>query len=138
MQTILIADDDEGIRALIETTLESPDCRILLAEDGETALELAHRELPDLVILDWMMPKLTGPEIAERLHCDPLTAQIPIVLLTGMSKEENRKRGLATGALAYLIKPFSPLQLLAIVRQVLAEKGEGDVAAGEVAAATGR
>ncbi len=138
MQTILIADDDEGIRALIETTLESPKCRILLAEDGETALELAHRELPDLVILDWMMPKLTGPEIAERLHCDPLTAQIPIVLLTGMSKEENRKRGLATGALAYLIKPFSPLQLLAIVRQVLAEKGEGDVAPREVAAASGR
>ena len=138
MQTILIADDDEGIRALIETTLESPDCRILLAEDGETALEFAHRELPDLIILDWMMPGLTGPEIAERLHCDPLTAQIPIVLLTGMSKEENRKRGLATGALAYLIKPFSPLQLLAIVRQVLAEKGEGDVAGREVAASAGR
>ena len=138
MQTILIADDDEGIRALIETTLEAPDCRILLAEDGEAALALARTELPDLVILDWMMPSLTGPEIAERLHCDPLTAQIPIVLLTGMSREENRQRGLATGALAYLIKPFSPLQLLQIVQQVLAEKGEADVRGTEVAAAARR
>ncbi len=132
MQTVLIADDDEGIRALIETTLESPDCRVLLAEDGEAALALARRELPDLVILDWMMPKLTGPEIAERLPCDPLTAGIPIVLLTGMSREENRQRGLATGALAYLIKPFSPLQLLQIVQQVLTEKGEADVVAREI------
>jgi CheY-like chemotaxis protein len=135
MQTVLIADDDEGIRALIETTLESPDCRVLLAEDGEAALALARRELPDLVILDWVMPKLTGPEIAERLHCDALTAQIPVILLTGMAREENRKRGLATGALAYLIKPFSPLQLLQIVQQVLAEKGDADVRGREVAAA---
>jgi CheY-like chemotaxis protein len=138
MQTILIADDDEGIRALIETTLESPACRILLAEDGDAALALARRELPDLVILDWMMPKLTGPEIAERLHCDPLTAGIPIVLLTGMACEENRQRGLATGALAYLIKPFSPLQLLQIVQQVLAEKGEADGRGTEVAVAAHR
>ena len=138
MQTILIADDDEGIRALIETTLESPDCRVLLAEDGDTALALARRELPDLVILDWMMPQLTGPEVAERLHCDPLTAEIPIVLLTGMAREENRKRGLATGALAYLIKPFSPLQLLQIVQQVLAEKGEANAVGAEAAVAARR
>ena len=118
MQTILIADDDEGIRALIETTLESPDCRILLAEDGETALELAHRELPDLIILDWMMPKLNGAELAERLRADPLTAHIPLVLLTGVQDEAHRRHRAALGALTCLVKPFSPLELLELVRRV--------------------
>ena len=126
MQTILIADDDEGIRDLIATTLESSDRRLLEAEDGAAALAAARRELPDVVILDWRMPELTGPEVAERLRADALTAGIPIILLTGMAEAEDRQRGLATGALAYLVKPFSPLQLLRIVQQVLSEKAQPD------------
>jgi two-component system phosphate regulon response regulator PhoB len=126
MQTILIADDDEGIRDLVATTLESSDRRLLEAKDGAAALATAQRELPDLVILDWRMPELTGPEVAERLRADALTAAIPIILLTGMAQEEDRQRGLATGALAYLVKPFSPLQLLKIVQQVLGEKAQPD------------
>jgi two-component system phosphate regulon response regulator PhoB len=126
MRTILIADDEEGIRALIATTLESPDCRLLEAEDGATALEAAHRELPDLIIMDWRMPHLSGPEVAERLRADALTAGIPIILLTGMALEADRRRGLAAGVLAYLVKPFSPLELLKIVQKVLNEKAHRD------------
>jgi CheY-like chemotaxis protein len=135
MRTILIADDEEGIRALIATTLEAPDCQLLEAADGATALEKAHRELPDLIIMDWRMPHLSGPEVAERLRADTLTAGIPIILLTGMGLEADRQRGLAAGVLAYLVKPFSPLELLKIVQQVLSEKAHRDERATDIPAA---
>jgi two-component system phosphate regulon response regulator PhoB len=126
MQNILIADDEEGIRELIEATLASPDCRILQAADGAAALSLAHQYIPDLIILDWMMPKLSGPEVAERLRGDATTAGIPIILLTGLGDENHRRRGATLGAVAYLIKPFSPLQLMEIVEHVLRERLSDD------------
>jgi len=122
MQSILIADDEQGIRDLIDATLGSPDCRILQAADGATALALARSNLPDLIILDWMMPKLTGPEVVGRLRADSLTAHIPVILLTGLGDEMHRRRGAGLGAVAYLVKPFSPLQLMEIVQQVLSER----------------
>ena len=120
MQTILIADDEESIRRLIEATLESPGRLLLQAVNGTSAVDMACRELPDLIILDWMMPGMTGPEVVNKLRQVSSTADIPIILLTAMAGEQDRLKGLATGAMAYLVKPFSPLQLLQIVQQVLA------------------
>lgn len=134
MQTILIADDDDGIRALIEATLESPECRVLQAADGAAALAAARQQKPDLIILDWMMPKLSGLEVAERLRGDAITAGIPIILLTGLNDESHKRRGASVGALAYLVKPFSPLQLLGLVHHVLSQRtdkhGNADQIAG--------
>jgi len=122
MQTILIADDEESLRTLIDTTLEAPGLRILQAANGEQAAEIARREHPDLILLDWMMPGKTGIEVAEALRQDPVTAEIAIVMLTGRNQERDRLRGLALGIRAYLVKPFSPLQLLECVRDVLGSR----------------
>jgi len=119
MKTVLIADDEESLRALIKTTLEAPGLRILHAANGEQAAELARREHPDLILMDWMMPGKTGIEVAEALRGDPGTAHIAIIMLTGRNHEKDRQRGLALGIGAYLAKPFSPLQLLECVRQAL-------------------
>jgi CheY-like chemotaxis protein len=125
MHTILIADDEGSIRTLIETTLEGPGCKLLLAENGSIAFEIASRELPDLIVLDWMMPSMTGLEVAERLRQESRTAKIPIILLTAKGQETDKKQGLEVGAVAYLVKPFSPLELLQIVQRILAGETQG-------------
>ncbi|HVP51111.1 MAG TPA: response regulator [Terriglobales bacterium] len=128
MKTILIADDEESLRTLIETTLEAPGLRILHAANGEQAVELARAEHPDLILLDWMMPGRTGIEVAETLRGEPSTADIAILMLTGRDREKDRQRGLALGIGAYLVKPFSPLQLLECVRRALtASEGRNKV-----------
>jgi len=119
MQTILIADDEESLRLLIQTTLESPEIRILHAGDGNQALELARREHPQLLVLDWCMPGQDGIEVAEALRRDPVTADIAILMLTAMGSEQDRRQGLALGLEGYLIKPFSPLELIQCVQDVL-------------------
>jgi CheY-like chemotaxis protein len=126
MKTILIADDEESLRMLIETTLEAPGLRILQAADGNQAVELARQEHPDLILLDWRMPGKTGIEVAEVLRGEPATADIAILMLTAMGQEQDRQRGLALGIRAYLVKPFSPLQLLECVQGVLANREEGN------------
>jgi len=122
MKTVLIADDEESLRTLIETTLEAPGLRVLHAANGNQAVELARREHPDLILLDWMMPGKTGIEVAEVLRGEPETADIAILMLTAMGHEQDRQRGLALGIRAYLVKPFSPLQLLECVRGALAQR----------------
>lgn len=130
MNTILIADDEQSLRLLIRTTLEGPDYTLLEAADGISALEMARREMPELIVLDWMMPGKSGLEVARELKADPRTAHIAILMLTAMGQEQDRKQGLATGVQAYLSKPFSPLELLQRVQEVLrvAEfcRGESD------------
>ncbi len=130
MNTILIADDEESLRLLIRTTLDSPDYTLLEAGDGVSALDMARREAPDLIVLDWMMPGKSGLEVARELKGNPRTAHIAILMLTAMGQEQDRKQGLAAGVQAYLSKPFSPLELLQRVQEVLrvAEfcRGESD------------
>ncbi len=130
MKTILIADDEESLRLLIRTTLEGPQYRLLEAADGMAALEMARAERPDLIILDWMMPGKSGVEVAHELRADPPTAHIPLVMLTAMGQEKDRKLGLSAGVQAYLVKPFSPLELLDRVDEVLrmAEFCQGEAA----------
>jgi len=120
MKTILLADDEESLRALVEMTLEHPEVRILHAECGEAALAIARSEHPDLMLLDWRMPGKTGIEVARELRADTRTADIAIVMLTAMGSEDDRRQGLELGVRAYLVKPFSPLVLLECVQEVLA------------------
>lgn len=120
MKTILIADDDKSFRDLIQITLQTPDIHIFQAADGDEALQLARQEHPELIVLDWRMPGKTGLEVAEALRRDPATADIAILMLTAMGQEEDRKQGLALGVQGYLIKPFSPLELLKRVQELCA------------------
>jgi CheY-like chemotaxis protein len=119
MKTILLVDDEEILRTLVHTTLEDPAYHILEAEDGASALEIARREIPALILLDWMMPKMSGIEVARQLRQDPTTAHIPIIMLTAKDQAKDREAGLALGIAAYLVKPFSPLELLETIETVL-------------------
>ncbi|HXZ27331.1 MAG TPA: response regulator [Terriglobales bacterium] len=123
MKTILVADDEASIRVLIRTTLENPECRILEAATGAAALSMAGRLLPELIVLDWMMPGISGLDVLRALRNDPRTAAIPVIMVTAMGQERHRAEGLALGAQAYLVKPFSPLELLQLTQQVLEAGG---------------
>lgn len=119
---ILVADDDPSLRFLVTETLSEGSRRLLQACDGLEALDLARKELPDLILLDVAMPGMTGVEVCEALKADSRTRHIPVVMLTAKDKPQDRERGLAAGAEAYLTKPFSPLQLLHLVEDLLLER----------------
>jgi signal transduction histidine kinase len=118
MKTILLADDDASLRALARLTMNDPDYCFLEASDGKEALELARSQQPDLLILDWMMPTLSGIEVARNLRQDPITARIPVIMLTAKGQEKDRELGRAVGVHSYLVKPFSPLDLRERIQNV--------------------
>jgi CheY-like chemotaxis protein len=119
MKTILIADDEAHLRLLVSTTLDEPDYRLLEASDGAQALELAKAELPDLVILDWMMPRISGIQVLQALREDPRTTALPVIMLTAKAQRVDRNGAVGLGVRGYLIKPFSPLELIQLVEKVL-------------------
>lgn len=121
---LLIADDEPAVRLLVRTTLERDSLQIFEAASGEEAIELARRQQPDVVLLDVMMPGLSGFEVCQTLKSEPATAAIKVILLTGKTQEEDRDRGNAVGADGYFTKPFSPLALLTKVDEVLEESGQ--------------
>lgn len=123
MKRILIADDDDAMRELVQATLEGPEFEILLAANGHEALQRAITERPDIIILDWEMPGMTGAEVTKELRRLPETARIPIVMLTGRAQDHNA--GLKLGVNAYLVKPFSPLLLLECLNVALKHDGNG-------------
>src|SRR6266478_6447538 len=82
--TVVIVDDEESIRTLVQATLAGPECRVLLAANGHEALALAHSEHPQVIVLDWMMPGMSGLEFLRRLNTDPEVASIPVLMLTAM------------------------------------------------------
>ncbi len=116
-RTILIADDEIALRMLVRATLDTGHLRIIEAADGPTALRLAREELPDLILLDWSMPGLTGIEVAQALHDDPATAELPIVMLTARALAFDQDAARDAGVAHYMTKPFSPRALLDLVRQ---------------------
>ncbi len=118
MKKILLADDEANLRMLARITLDDPAYRILEAEDGLVALTLARSERPDLLVLDWMMPGLTGIEVARLLRQDPTTAHIPVIMLTAKGQEADRAQGRDIGVHAHLVKPFSPLELLQKIQEI--------------------
>lgn len=116
MQTILIADDDHKIIDMLRRTLVYEGYDVLTAADGPEALAQAQSHQPDLVVLDWMMPGLSGLEVARRLRAADKT---PILMLTARDAIEDRVEGLDVGADDYLVKPFAPVELLARIRALL-------------------
>ena len=118
-RTVLLADDDPGLRHLVEATLGSDEFRLLHAADGEETLDVARRESPDLILLDVNMPKRNGIDVCRILKGDAGTSQIRIVMLTASSSEADKARGRAVGADEYFIKPFSPVALLNKVYELL-------------------
>jgi two-component system phosphate regulon response regulator PhoB len=119
MAKILIAEDDRAVRSLIRMTLDAGVTDILEVDDGEAALQLARRELPQLIFLDWSMPGSDGLEVCRALRDDPRMAEIKIVMLTARAEAGDREAALAAGADDYITKPFSPIQLLDKVIEVL-------------------
>ena len=119
MKTILLADDEANLRILVRTTLDDSNYNILEVADGTSALDLARQQRPDLLVLDWMMPGINGIDVARTLRQDPSTADIPIIMLTARGQETDKAQGGSLGAYAYLVKPFSPLELLQKVQEAL-------------------
>lgn len=119
---LLIADDDEGVRQLIRVTLQSQEYEIFEAADGEEALGLTYQHRPHLILLDVMMPKVSGFDVCRRLKEDPATAAIPIVMLTVKGQGDDLDEADAVGADAYFVKPFSPIALLRKVEEIFSEE----------------
>lgn len=116
---VLVVEDEASLATLLQYNLEREGFRVGIAQDGEEALVMADETLPDLVLLDWMLPKVPGIEVCRRLRGRPDAKNIPIIMLTARGEETDRIRGLDTGADDYVTKPFSMTELLARVRAVL-------------------
>ncbi len=129
MKTVLVVDDDPDIRELVTWKLAQAGYATLAAGDGEAALDvvtagaIAGRPVPDLVLVDWMMPRITGIEVCRALRENPTTARIPIILLTAKAQESEIECGFEAGVDDYIVKPFSPKAMLVRIEAVLA-RGE--------------
>ena len=116
---VLVIDDEAPIRLLCRVNLEAEQMEVLEASDGPSGLELARAEIPDVVLLDVMMPGLDGWRVAEELLDDERTAGIPIVFLTARAELRDRARGIDLGGVDYVTKPFNPVELAPLVRDLL-------------------
>ncbi|WP_427968421.1 phosphate regulon transcriptional regulator PhoB [Altererythrobacter sp.] len=116
---LLLVEDDPALSELLEYRFRNEGYDVRCTPDGDEALVLASEELPDLIILDWMIEGTSGIEVCRRLRRDKQTAHVPIIMLTAREAEDDRIRGLETGADDYLTKPFSPRELLARVAAVM-------------------
>lgn len=133
---VLVVEDEEPIAQLLKYNLEKEGYRVSVAGDGEEALLLADEGKPDLVVLDWMLPKLAGIEVCRRLRSARESRNTPIVMLTARGEEGDRIRGLDTGADDYIVKPFQMSELLArlraVMRRIRPALADDKIAAGDV------
>jgi DNA-binding response OmpR family regulator len=120
--TVLVADDDADVLALVVRRLERDGYKVITARDGAEALRLARERAPDLAVLDVMMPQLTGYQVTQQLRQDPTTERIPVILLTARVQEADVSRGFEAGADDYIKKPFSPQELRSRVQAVLGRR----------------
>lgn len=116
---LLVADDDEDILTLVQLRLSRSGFEVVVARDGEEALRLARERSPDLAVLDWMMPKMSGVDVLRALRASEATAGIPVVLLTARASEFDVREGIDAGADDYIQKPFSPQELAVRVQAIL-------------------
>jgi two-component system phosphate regulon response regulator PhoB len=116
---ILVVEDEEALATLVHYNLDKEGCRVEVCGDGEEALIRIDEKAPDLVILDWMLPTVSGIEVCRRLRQRSATRNLPIIMLTARGEETDRVRGLDTGADDYIVKPFMMSELSARVRAVL-------------------
>lgn len=119
LANILVVEDEQAIAEMIVTSLEMAGYQVRRAANGEIAFQMVLDTPPDLILADWMMPMMTGLELTRRLKSEPNTAEIPIILLTAKSDENDKLKGFDAGVDDYVIKPFSPRELLARIRAVL-------------------
>lgn len=134
--SVLVVDDESAIREMIRFALGKSDMTVECAANGQEALEKINERPPDIILLDWMMPNMSGPELTRRLRKDPLTNAIPIIMLTAKVSEDDKVTGLNAGADDYIIKPFSPRELVARISAVLRRSdpggAEGKISAGSI------
>ena len=128
--TVLIVEDEAAQLELLKFNFQKQDFRTLVAEDGEEGLLLAQEYHPDLIILDWMLPELSGIEVCRQLKRNDKTREIPILMLTARGEENDKVRGLDTGADDYVVKPYSVKELLARARAMI--RRSNPVRSGEV------
>jgi DNA-binding response OmpR family regulator len=119
---VLVAEDDDDIAELMVFKLESAGYAVTAVRDGQAAIDHALAERPDLVLLDWMMPRVSGLQVCEVLRRTPATARVPVILVTARAQETDVRAGLGSGADDYIVKPFSPRELLSRVQAVLAAR----------------
>jgi two-component system, OmpR family, phosphate regulon response regulator PhoB len=122
---VLIVEDEADLVTLLKYNLEKENFRTLSAGDGEEALLLASEQVPSLVLLDWMLPLMSGLEVCRQMRRNPKTRDIPIIMLTARGEEADKVRGLNSGADDYIAKPFSPTELVARMRAVLRRSSPG-------------
>ncbi len=122
MPNLLIAEDDPDIRELISFRLSAAGHAVTAVEDGPSALDAAADALPDLVLLDVMMPGLSGIDVCRSLRAQPETADLPVILLTARSQEADVQAGFRAGADDYMTKPFSPRELVSRINALLARR----------------
>ncbi|GLK64013.1 phosphate regulon transcriptional regulator PhoB [Paracoccus kondratievae] len=116
---VLVVEDEGAQREVLKYNLEAEGFGVVLAENGDEAMLLIAEEQPDLIVLDWMLPNVSGIEVCRRVKADPATRQIPIIMLSARSEEVDRVRGLETGADDYVVKPYSVVELMARLRTQL-------------------
>lgn len=121
---ILVVEDEDAIRAMLIMVLEQAGFSPIAAADAQEAQKALEENLPDLILLDWMLPGISGVEWARRLKKEPMYRDIAIILLTARGEEEDKVRGLEIGADDYVTKPFSPKELVARIRAVLRRTGK--------------
>jgi two-component system, OmpR family, phosphate regulon response regulator PhoB len=121
---ILVVEDEDAIRGMLVMVLEQAGFALTAAVDSEEAQKVLDENFPDLILLDWMLPGMSGVEWARRLKKDPIFRELPIILLTARGEEEDKVRGLEIGADDYVTKPFSPKELIARIRAVLRRSGK--------------
>ncbi|GIH80760.1 response regulator transcription factor [Planobispora longispora] len=124
MTHVLIVDDDLDIQELTAFRLEAAGYEVHVAADGHQALALAAQLHPDVVVLDWMMPGLSGPEVCRTLRATPELAEVAVLMLTAKSHEADVEEGFRAGVDDYMIKPFSPRELAVRIGHLLARSGE--------------
>lgn len=116
---VLLVEDEGAQREVLQYNLEADGFQVVMADNGEDALLLVQEEQPDLLVLDWMLPKVSGIEVCRQVKADPATRSIPIIMLSARSEETDRVRGLETGADDYVVKPYSVVELMARLRTQL-------------------
>ncbi len=126
-QRILVVEDEKNIVRILTYNLEREGYQVTVAKDGEEAIEMAKRDLPDLILLDLMLPKVDGLEVCRQLRSGAKTAHLPIIMLTAKTQESDRVVGLEMGADDYIPKPFSPRELIARVKAVLRRSKRAEI-----------
>ena len=124
--TVLVVEDEAEIREMLSFTLSRAGFTVWEAESAEQALGMLDRQLPSLAIVDWMLPRMSGVDLAARLRRDAFTAELPIIMLTARGEEADKLKGYDSGIDDYLTKPFSPRELVARIRALLRRAGKPD------------